>query len=703
MTNGTSDWDAGEGRADGGRSRGREDIEGADPATPPTDDDTALDPPSADSGGAYSIVQEATGSPDSPDVAEPASLDRIAPPPPRIAPGDVARARISGRYRSLGGLALVLLIGVAARLPMVCQDGLGHEPDMRLFRNWTRSLTEHGLAGFYEHTRFCNYPPVFVLSWWGIGSTLSVADEGLANQHRLHTALKVPASLCDLLIAVVLFIEGRRLLGPRRAVGAAALYFLNPVVIYNSAYWGQVDSVHTLFVLLAVLFCVRRRWTWAGLAIGVALLTKFQSIAFLPLVLLEPYRQRGWRSVGGVAAGMGLAAAAILAPFAVTGVLDDVMTRAYTDVVGQYDELSTKAFNVWWWLGTPDVSDGSVPHAVAVVAAGGGDTVSVDASPLMWLTWRRVSLIAYAAAVALILSIHTYLRAPLSWYATAGLLGLAFFVIPTEMHERYAHPALAMLALWAVGGQWRERMYVLISILLVLNMTFPQPIEAVGSYIGAGMVISFAVMVAWLAIGRKRSVAVEDRTPPPEVVEPLPPARTLIRMFRGASFVGCGVLAVAGIGVAVAGRMADDVGTGDGALLLSTIRAESSSQGWGTLQNDRSVLGGVLQLGETVYLRGLGTHAPSTVEYDIPEGYSEFFAIVGIDAGSRGGGSAVAKVLLDGEQVFESATLTGESEPVEVRLPLGAARRITLIADETPDGEKSDHVDWALARFERSP
>ena len=63
----------------------------------------------------------------------------------------------------------------------------------------------------------------------------------------------------------------------------------------------------------------------------------------------------------------------------------------------------------------------------------------------------------------------------------------------------------------------------------------------------------------------------------------------------------------------------------------------------------------------------------------------------------------MAKVLLDGEQVFESTTLTGKSEPVEVRVPLGAARRITLIADETPDGEKSDHVDWALARFERTP
>ena len=63
----------------------------------------------------------------------------------------------------------------------------------------------------------------------------------------------------------------------------------------------------------------------------------------------------------------------------------------------------------------------------------------------------------------------------------------------------------------------------------------------------------------------------------------------------------------------------------------------------------------------------------------------------------------MAKVLLDGEQVFESATLTGESAPVEVRVPLGSARRITLLAHETSDGQTSDHVDWALARFERSP
>jgi Gpi18-like mannosyltransferase len=710
MTNETGDWEAREGEA--GRAQPGEPEASEGPyvvaSSPgdelPVEDDDAV-ASRADSivaGGADSIVEVGSlaGGSGYTDALPPSDGGVHAPPP--IAP--VVRTRPSHRYRGLGGLALVLLIGLGVRLPMVCQDGLGHEPDMKLFRDWTRSVTEHGLTGFYEHTRWCNYPPTFVLSWWGLGSALeAVADDGVVSEHLLHAALKVPASLCDLLIAVVLFIEGRRLLGPRRAVGAAALYFLNPVVIYNSAYWGQVDSVHTLLVLLAVWSCVRKRWAWAGAAIGAALLTKFQSIAFLPLVLLEPYRQRGWRSVGMVAIGMVLAAVPILAPFAVGGVLDDVMTRAYTEVVGQYDELSTKAFNVWYWLGTPEVPDGSVPHSVAAVAAGGTDSVSVDGSLLMWLTWRRVSLIAYAAVVALILSIHTYLRAPLAWYATAGLLGLAFFAIPTEMHERYAHPAFALLAIWAVGGPWRERMYILISVLLVLNYTFPQPVEAVGSYIGAGVVISLAALIAWLAVGRMRSVAVEDRSPPPEIVEPLPPARSLIRIFRIASFSGCAVLAIAGIAVTLMGQVRDDAGPDDRSVFLSTIQAESSTQGWGTLQHDRSVLGGVLRLGDTVYLRGLGTHAPSRVEYEIPPGYANFVAVVGIDAGSRGAGSAVAKVLLDGEAAFESAELTAESAPLEVRVPLGEARRITLVAGEASGGQKSDHFDWALARFERTP
>ena len=56
---------------------------------------------------------------------------------------------------------------------------------------------------------------------------------------------------------------------------------------------------------------------------------------------------------------------------------------------------------------------------------------------------------------------------------------------------------------------------------------------------------------------------------------------------------------------------------------------------------------------------------------------------------------------LDGERKFQSGILTGVSDAVPIRIPLGAARRLLLEADPTPDGKQHDHLDWADARFTR--
>ena len=93
--------------------------------------------------------------------------------------------------------------------------------------------------------------------------------------------------------------EARRLLGSRAGLGAAALYFLNPVALYNSAYWGQVDAIYTFFALLAVVLMARRHWYLAGAAVAAGLLAKFQTIAFVPLLLFETYRLGGWRAIAG--------------------------------------------------------------------------------------------------------------------------------------------------------------------------------------------------------------------------------------------------------------------------------------------------------------------------------------------------------------------------------------------------------------------
>lgn len=138
-----------------------------------------------------------------------------------------------------------------------------------------------------------------------------------------------------------------------------------------------------------------------------------------------------------------------------------------------------------------------------------------------------------------------------------------------------------------------------------------------------------------------------------------------------------------------------------GRLYLSQLAPLAVEQGWGGLREDKSVEDAPLRLRGRRFARGLGTHAPSRLAYDIPRGYAWFEAQVGVDDETNGAGSVTVAVYLDGTSVFESPRLTGTSDAMTVRIPLGGARQIMLRADTTDDGERFDHVDWADARLIR--
>jgi hypothetical protein len=136
-----------------------------------------------------------------------------------------------------------------------------------------------------------------------------------------------------------------------------------------------------------------------------------------------------------------------------------------------------------------------------------------------------------------------------------------------------------------------------------------------------------------------------------------------------------------------------------GRLYVSQLAPLAVEQGWGGLREDSSVEDAPLRLRGKRFARGLGSHAPSRLLYEIPRGYDWFEAQVGVDDETNGAGSITASVYLDGRSVFESPVLTGTSDAMTVRIPLAGAKQIMLRADTTDDGERFDHVDWADARL----
>ncbi len=377
-------------------------------------------------------------------------------------------------------LVVLLLGGLALRLTIayVLFPSSGFETDLASYSSWALTLAEHGPAGFYANAGFADYPPAYLYLLWPIGLLASqAADPGAAAA----SLLKLPPMLLDLAVGYAIY---RLVLGwaqPGRraeamALAAAALYVFNPVAFYDSALWGQSDAAGALVLLLGAAALIRgNSEAAAALAVAAALVKPQFGVVLIPLVafvlvkrhLIRPGtgpRHRPWgpralaiplaRHQGPLRLLTSVVAAAITffvlaLPFGMGPV--EYLERM-SGTAGGYGYLSVNAFNAWALVG----AGGTRPLA-------GSMSWSDDTLPLL----GPVPGVAIGA---------TLLVAGFLWGAVRGavrddrwtllvaltFLALAFFILPTRVHERYIFPAVALLPLLAVvSGRWAVALLLL--------------------------------------------------------------------------------------------------------------------------------------------------------------------------------------------------------------------------------------------------
>lgn len=66
-------------------------------------------------------------------------------------------------------------------------------------------------------------------------------------------------------------------------------------------------------------------------------------------------------------------------------------------------------------------------------------------------------------------------------------------------------------------------------------------------------------------------------------------------------------------------------------VALTSLEWSKATAGWEKPHINKAVSGSPLIVNEQQYANGIGTHSNSVVEYDIPEGYNRFSALVGLD------------------------------------------------------------------------
>jgi Gpi18-like mannosyltransferase len=73
---------------------------------------------------------------------------------------------------------------------------------------------------------------------------------------------------------------------------AAAIYFIAPTIVLNSAYWGQIDSLYTSLLLACLYYLMTEKPFIAMLAFGLSFSVKAQAVFFLPFLGIMAIRKR---------------------------------------------------------------------------------------------------------------------------------------------------------------------------------------------------------------------------------------------------------------------------------------------------------------------------------------------------------------------------------------------------------------------------
>lgn len=378
----------------------------------------------------------------------------------------------------------IMLLGVAAagiRLMVALPHG-GFMSDQQLFVDWMEQVRQRGLAGVYIEGSNINYPPAFLLLMdlyrAVVGRFGIVPTAG-------EVSFKGVLIVLDLILLTAALPLTRSMGRTRSRLFVLALLALNPALIFGSASWGQVDMLHSMLMAATLLVLPSLPWL-AGVLFALALLSKFQAVTLLAVLGIYFLRlladRRGIRPLALFASGFAGILGITAAFFAMAGGLQAMVKGAYLSAVGMYPQVTMNAMNIWYYF--------------------------IGTSPTTPDTTRILGAITLRSAGFLLLALFVAYAAVCLWKSrldassllkSAALVNFAFFMLPTEIHERYSVPALVLSVFVCLHDRrWRVPT-ILLSLSVTANLWMVQA-GATGTYTGLAVVYVNVALLAWMIV-----------------------------------------------------------------------------------------------------------------------------------------------------------------------------------------------------------
>jgi len=349
----------------------------------------------------------------------------------------------------------------------------GHISDLDLYREWLVKAGQFGVAQIYRTSRM-DYPPFYAYILAPLGWIYELTSKfNIAGPVLLTVLVKLPPTLFDLGTAGVLWrymnLKGVSVSGSSLV---AATYLLNPAVLFDIAFWGQPDSIHSFFILagFATIGYGTRFWcpfrhsrsvggdtlgiclAWGSIAL--ATLMKPLGLPSVPLLLFLSVLLFGVRgAIVGVTAAVAVGLA-VFAPFLLAGEGGPVFKRVFSDI-GAMPFTSANAHNLWWAAGA--WRDSETPLIGPLTATHLGLALfGLAYVSLCWSAyWRHKSQGGQLL--------------PSQMLALAAMINFSFFIFSTHLHENHLFAVVALLSALTLEHRVWRNLFICVSLGVFIN------------------------------------------------------------------------------------------------------------------------------------------------------------------------------------------------------------------------------------------
>lgn len=376
-------------------------------------------------------------------------------------------------------LWLGLTIALGLRLYLATLP-YGFWTDLTAFKGWIAGLVQHGLAGFYGAV-WTDYPPGYMYVLWLTGKLYTLFDPYFIqiNQLPLTFLIKLVPAIADIGTGILIW----RILAPLVNGGtmAALIYVFNPVVIFISAVWGQIDGVVSFLMVLVMWLLQKEKFIVAAIAGAVSAIIKPQGLFLLPIFLLSQWQKRSiWQWLGAIALGF-MSVWLLVLPFVKNQISFadpsfviqpfQFLYKQFSSGAAVYPYASVNGFNIWAWANWRS-----------------------DATTLLGISYRAIGL-GLLGIVVVWLGIFLRRQGQAIYLVTATML-MTIFMLATRMHERYIFYSLAFLVIAAASRLIPWQIYLGITLTSAVNVGY-----AYVRYNQQGWYDQLAFLEPWVAGG----------------------------------------------------------------------------------------------------------------------------------------------------------------------------------------------------------